>query len=71
MYGQPTDARRQPSPQGSRHGHGRPPEAQGFVSFRRTTTAIAATDATDDNEDGSEEDKRHGRAHEMVSSYYM
>ena len=28
MYGQAADARRQPSPPASRHGHGRPPEGQ-------------------------------------------
>ena len=26
MYGSPADARRQPSPQAARHGHGRPPD---------------------------------------------
>ena len=41
MYGQPADARRQPSPQGSRHGHGRPPEAPpGIVrSFGRAISS--------------------------------
>ena len=41
MYGQPADARRQPSPQGSRRGHGRPPEAPpGIVrSFGRAISS--------------------------------
>jgi len=41
MYGLPADARREPSPQGSRHGHGRPPEAPpGIVlSFGRAISS--------------------------------
>ena len=42
MYGQAADARRQPSPPGSRHGHGRPPEAPpGIVrAFGRTLSSF-------------------------------
>ena len=32
MYGSPADARRQPSPQAARHGHGRPPDGQPGVA---------------------------------------
>jgi len=41
MYGSPADARRQPSPQSARHGHGRPPDGQPGVVRVIARTALS------------------------------